>query len=49
MAVNPEKHPGVKYKDTMVFINWLVSEEGQMAIASFKDDKGNQLFFPNAD
>ena len=49
MAVNPEKHPDIKYKQTMEFIHWLISEEGQKTIASFKDNKGNQLFFPNAD
>lgn len=48
MAVNPEKHSFVKYKETMIFIDWLISEEGQGAIASFRDTKGNQLFFPNA-
>ncbi|KPK01574.1 MAG: hypothetical protein AMK71_05020 [Nitrospira bacterium SG8_35_4] len=48
MAVNPEKHPAVKYKAAMTFINWLISEEGQKAIASCKDDRGNQLFTPNA-
>ncbi|RJQ44098.1 MAG: tungsten ABC transporter substrate-binding protein [Nitrospiraceae bacterium] len=48
MAVNPKKHPAVKYKEAMEFVNWLVSEEGQDIIASFKDSKGNQLFFPNA-
>lgn len=48
MAVNPEKHRHVKYKETMEFINWLISKEGQQAIASFKDKNGNQLFIPNA-
>jgi len=48
MAVNHEKHPHVKYKEAMTFINWLISAEGQKAIASFKDNKGNQLFIPNA-
>ena len=48
MAVNPGKHPPVKYKEAMTFINWLISAEGQKAIASFKDNKGNQLFIPNA-
>ena len=48
MAVNPEKHSFVKYKETMTFINWFISEKGQGAIASFKDRKGNQLFVPNA-
>jgi len=48
MAVNPEKHKHVKYKEAMEFINWLISKEGQQAIASFKDKQGNQLFIPNA-
>jgi tungstate transport system substrate-binding protein len=48
MAVNPEKHKHVKYKEATEFINWLISKEGQQAIASFKDALGNQLFYPNA-
>ncbi|MDH4231695.1 MAG: extracellular solute-binding protein [Nitrospirota bacterium] len=48
MAVNPEKHQHVKFKEAMEFINWLISKEGQQAIASFKDSNGNQLFIPNA-
>ncbi len=48
MAINPQKHPSVKYKEAMAFINWLISEEGQKVIASFKDSKGNQMFYPNA-
>lgn len=48
MAVNPEKHTHVKYKESMEFINWLISNEGQQAIGSFKDKNGNQLFIPNA-
>jgi len=48
MAVNPEKHKHVKYKESMEFINWLISKEGQEAIGSFKDKNGNQLFIPNA-
>lgn len=48
MAVNPEKQKHVKYKETMEFVNWLISKEGQQAIASFKDKYGNQLFIPNA-
>ncbi|HBR21614.1 MAG TPA: tungsten ABC transporter substrate-binding protein [Nitrospiraceae bacterium] len=48
MAVNPEKHKHVKYKEAMEFVNWLISKEGQQAIASFKDKNGNQLFIPNA-
>jgi tungstate transport system substrate-binding protein len=48
MAVNPEKHKHVKYKEATEFINWLISKEGQQAIASFKDSNGNALFIPNA-
>jgi tungstate transport system substrate-binding protein len=48
MAVNPEKHKHVKYKEAMEFVNWIISKEGQQAIASFKDSMGNQLFYPNA-
>jgi tungstate transport system substrate-binding protein len=48
MTVNPEKHNHVKYKESMEFISWLISKEGQEAIGSFKDKYGNQLFIPNA-
>jgi tungstate transport system substrate-binding protein len=48
MAVNPEKHKNVKNKEALVFINWLISPEGQDAIKSFKDKHGNALFVPNA-
>lgn len=48
MAVNPEKHKHVKYKEAMEFINWLVSKEGQQAIASFTDKNRNRLFVPNS-
>jgi len=48
MAVNPEKHKHVKYKEAMEFVNWLISQEGQQAIGSFKDSNGNALFIPNA-
>jgi tungstate transport system substrate-binding protein len=48
MAVNPEKHKQVKYKEAMQFVDWLISSEGQQAIGAFKDKHGNQLFVPNA-
>jgi tungstate transport system substrate-binding protein len=48
MAVNPERHKHVKYREAMEFLNWLISKEGQQAIASFKDKHGNQMFIPNA-
>lgn len=48
MAVNPEKHKHVKYREAMEFLNWLISKDGQQAIAAFKDKNGNLLFVPNA-
>ncbi len=47
MLVNPEKHPHVKQQAGQAFIDWLISDEGQATIASYKID-GEQLFFPNA-
>jgi tungstate transport system substrate-binding protein len=48
MLVNPEKFPSVKKEFGQAFIDWLVSTEGQTAIAGYKID-GQQLFFPNAE
>jgi tungstate transport system substrate-binding protein len=48
MAVNPEKSKTVKYKEAMEFVNWIISKEGQDAVAGFKDKNGNALFIPNA-
>ncbi|GEL43872.1 tungsten ABC transporter substrate-binding protein [Methylorubrum extorquens] len=47
MLVNPEKHPTVKVKEGQAFIDWLVSPEGQRAIADYKIN-GEPLFFPSA-
>jgi len=47
MLVNPAKHPTVKKELGQAFIDWLVSPEGQNAIADYKIN-GLQLFFPNA-
>jgi tungstate transport system substrate-binding protein len=47
MLVNPEKHPSVKKDLGQTFVDWLVSPEGQQAIAGYKIG-GQQLFFPNA-
>jgi tungstate transport system substrate-binding protein len=47
MLVNAEKHPGVKKELGQAFIDWLVSPEGQKAIADCKIG-GEQLFYPNA-
>lgn len=47
MLVNPAKHPAVKKEAGQRFIDWLVSPEGQGAIAGYKVD-GQQLFYPDA-
>lgn len=47
ILVNPRRHPHVKAADGQAFIDWLVSREGQAAIASYMVN-GEQLFFPNA-
>jgi tungstate transport system substrate-binding protein len=47
ILVNPDKHVHVKAEEGQAFIDWLVSEEGQQAIADYKLN-GQQLFFPNA-
>jgi len=47
ILVNPAKHPNVKHEFGQQFINWLVSPEGQKAIANYKIE-GEQLFVPNA-
>ena len=45
--VNPENHPHVKADSGRQFVDWILSGEGQAAIASHRVD-GQQLFFPNA-
>ena len=47
MLVNPAKHPNVKKELGQQFIDWLISPEGQKAIANYKIN-GEQLFYPNA-
>ena len=47
ILVNPAKHAHVKAKDGQAFIDWLISDQGQKAIADFRVE-GQQLFFPNA-
>jgi len=47
ILVNPEKHPNVKARAGQAFVDWLLSDAGQAAIAEFSVD-GQQLFFPNA-
>ena len=47
ILVNPEKHSNVKAEAGQAFIDWILSDQGQAAIASYTLD-GKQLFFPNA-
>ena len=47
ILVNPKKHPHVKATDGQTFMNWLLSDKGQQAIAAFRIE-GEQAFFPNA-
>lgn len=48
ILVNPERHAHVKAEQGQAFIDWIVSEAGQAAIASFTVG-GQQLFFPSAE
>jgi tungstate transport system substrate-binding protein len=47
MLVNPVKCPSVNKNVGQQFIDWLISPEGQKAIAGYKIG-GQQLFYPNA-
>ncbi len=47
ILVNPARHPHVKKELGQQFIDWIVSPQGQAAIAGHRIG-GEQLFFPNA-
>ena len=47
MLVNPAKHPHVKREMGQMFVDWVISVEGQQAITGYKIG-ADQLFFPNA-
>ena len=47
MLVSPQKHPSVKRDLGQAFIDWVISAEGQKAIADYRIG-GERLFFPNA-
>jgi tungstate transport system substrate-binding protein len=47
LLLSEEKHPHLKHNLAGQWHEWLISEEGQEAIAAFSVD-GQQLFFPNA-
>jgi tungstate transport system substrate-binding protein len=48
ILVDPQRHPHVKAKAGQAFVDWLLSKEGQAAIAAYRLN-GQQLFFPNAE
>ena len=45
ILVNPAKHPQVKKELGQQFIDWLISHDGQRAIADYRID-GEQVFWP---
>ena len=45
--VNPARFPHIKAHDGEAFIDWLISPEGQRAIAGYRID-GQQVFYPDA-
>jgi tungstate transport system substrate-binding protein len=47
ILVNPARRPTVTKELGQQFIDWLISPEGQKAIAGYRIN-GQQLFFPNA-
>lgn len=47
ILVNPARHPHVRAADGQRFIDWILSDAGQQAIAGYRIG-GEQLFFPNA-
>ena len=47
ILVNPQKCPNTNIEDSKVFLDWLLSKEGQNTIKKYKVN-GVQLFYPNA-
>jgi tungstate transport system substrate-binding protein len=47
ILVNPEHCPSVNAKGGQAFIDWILGDEGQQAIADYKLND-QQLFYPNA-
>jgi tungstate transport system substrate-binding protein len=45
IAVNPARHPHVRYMEAMMLIAWVTSPEGQRIIERFKSG-GELLFYP---
>lgn len=48
VLINEERHPHLKHDLAREWHEWLLSEQGQEAIAAY-EVRGQQLFFPNAD
>jgi tungstate transport system substrate-binding protein len=48
VLIDPERHPHLKHDLAWQWHEWLLSEDGQQAIADFEVN-GEQLFFPNAE
>ncbi len=46
MVVNPKRHPHVRFAEAKAFRDWLISEAGQRAVASYRVH-GVQLFHPD--
>jgi tungstate transport system substrate-binding protein len=47
VLIDPERHPHLRHDLAEQWHRWLLSDEGQQAIAAFRVD-GQPLFFPNA-
>jgi tungstate transport system substrate-binding protein len=48
IAVNPATHPAARYREAMVFIEFLTSPRGQALIGGFRGKAGRPLFEPLA-
>jgi len=49
LAVDPDKHPGVKYDLAMEFVKWMTSVDEQQKIGDYGKDKfGHSLFYPSS-
>ena len=44
IVVNPERHPGVRFREARIFADWLTSRRALALIRNFKV-RGQQLFF----
>lgn len=50
LAVNPDKHPGVKFDLATMFVTWITSAETQRVIGDFGVARfGQSLFYPDSE